>query len=130
LKDVVRAMVKGHRRRMVYVVDGEGKLIGAISLDVLKDVIFRFYLSDRVSDIIVVSEHITELFTSEKAEDVMDPDISSCQEQETLHEVLARMIERNIRDLPVLDQQGRVIADLDILDLLELWLKKREKALQ
>jgi len=130
LKDVVRAMVKGHRRRMVYVVDGEGKLIGAISLDVLKDVIFRFYLSDRVSDIMVVSEHITELFTSEKAEDVMDPDISSCQEQETLHEVLARMIERNIRDLPVLDQQGRVIADLDILDLLELWLKKREKALQ
>ncbi|MFP3869198.1 MAG: CBS domain-containing protein [Desulfobacteraceae bacterium] len=130
LKEVVRAMIKGHRRRVVYVVDENRKLLGAISLDVLKDVIFRFYLSDRVSDLLVVSEHITELFASEKAEDVMDADISSCQEQENLHEVIGRMIDRDSRDMPVLDQQGRVVADLDILDLLELWLKKGEEAFQ
>jgi CBS domain-containing protein len=128
LKEVVCAMVKGHRRRIVYVVDSEGKLKGAISLDDLKDVIFRFYLKGRVNNALVVSEHIAELFASEKAEDVMDTAPPVCGEHEKLETVLGIMIERNVKDMPVIDQNGRVIADLDILDLLELWLKKGEVA--
>jgi len=34
----------------------------------------------------------------------------------------------NVTDMPVLDRQGRVVADLDILDLLELWLAKGQEA--
>jgi len=37
------------------------------------------------------------------------------------------MIEHNITHIPLIDREGRVIADLDILDLLELWLKKGEE---
>lgn len=128
LKEVVSAMVKGHRRRMVYVVDSEGKLKGAISLDDLKDVIFRYYLKGRVNLALVVTEHIAELFASEKAEEVMDAAPPVCVENEKLEDVLGRMIESNIKDLPVIDPEGRVIADLDILDLLEYWLKMGEKA--
>lgn len=128
LKDVVRAMVKGHRRRIVYVVDRSATLLGAISLDVLKDVIFYHYITDRVSDALVVSEHMAKLFASEKAEDVMATELIVCHEDENLHAVVSRMIENNIKDLPVLDREGRVIADLDILDLLELWLQKGPRA--
>ena len=130
LREVLQAMIKRHRGRIVYVTDFEGKVKGFISLDNLKDVIFHHYLKSRVSDPLVITEHIVELFTSEKAEDVMDAGLSICHEHECLHDVVTRMIERNVKDMPVVDQEGRIIADLDILDLLELWLKKGEEAFQ
>jgi CBS domain-containing protein len=128
LEEVVRVMVKGHRRRIVYVVEASGKFKGAITLNHLKDIIFRFFLDDRMSNAVVVSERITELFTSEKAEQVMTLDLPYCLIDETLGEAVGRMMETNVTDMPVLDQEGRVVADLDILDLLELWLRRGEKA--
>ncbi len=126
LKEVAKTMVKGHRRRVVYVVDAQGRLQGAISLDDLKDTIFRYYLEAQVGDALVVTEHILEVFASEKAEDLMTTGLSVCREEEELPAVIARMIEANLKDLPVVDQEGRLIGDLDILCLLELWLLKGE----
>ena len=127
IKEVVHAMVQGSRRRLVYVVDSGGKLKGAISLDDLKDVIFRYYLDGKIRDALVVTEHIAELFSSETAEDVMDADLIVCRDHERLQDVITRMIERDVKDMAVIDQEGRVIADLDILDLLQLWLKAGEE---
>jgi CBS domain-containing protein len=127
LEEVVRAMVKGHRRRVVYVVDSQNRFLGAILLGDLKNVVFRYFLKRQVSDALVVSEHITELFTSEKAEDIMDTDTVICYEDESLHCVIGRMMEADLTDIPVLDHDRRVIADLDILDLLALWLQKGEE---
>jgi CBS domain-containing protein len=128
LTEVVRIMVKGHRRRIVYVVDTDGKLMGAITLNHLKDIIFRFFLEDRLGNAVVVSERIVELFTSEKAEQVMSLNLPSCLADETLADAISRMMESNVTDMPVLDHKGRVVADLDILDLLELWLDRGQKA--
>lgn len=130
IREVIHAMLKRHRGRIVYVIDSDGKVAGAIPLDNLKDFIFRYYLKSRVSDALIITEHIVELFAYEKADDLMDAALIICHEHEWLHDVLTRMIERNVKDIPVVDQQGRIIADLDILDLLELWLKKGEKAFQ
>ena len=128
LKEVVRAMVKGHRRRIVYVVDGDNRFKGAITLEELKNVIFHYYLNSSIRDVLVVTEHIDELFAAEKAGDFMNPDLIVCRENDTLHDVIVRMNEWDVLDIPVLDREGRVIADLDVLCLLELWLKKGDKA--
>jgi CBS domain-containing protein len=128
LKEVVSAMVKGHRRRIVYVVDDDGMFMGAITLADLKNVIFHYYLNSSVRDALVVTEHIEALFTSEKARDVMNPDLVICYKDDTLHDIIVRMNEWEVLDIPVLDREGRVIADLDVLCLLELWLKKGDEA--
>ena len=123
LKEVVCAMVKGRRRRIVYVVDSKDRLIGSITLNDLKDVVFRYYLNGRVPDVLVFTEHIERLFASERAEDLMARNLPVCHEFEGLRDVIARMIQQDVQDIPVLDKEGRVVADLDILDLLELWVK-------
>jgi hypothetical protein len=64
LKEVVRAMVKGYRRRIVYVVDHGDRIMGSITLNNIKDVVFRYYLDGRISDLIVITEHIEGLFIS------------------------------------------------------------------
>jgi CBS domain-containing protein len=130
LREVVHTMLKRHRGRIVYVVDPHGKVKGTISVDNVKDFVFHHYLKSRVTDALIVTEHIVELFTYEKAEDVMDAGLIICHEHEWLHDVVTRMIERNVKDMPVVDPKGRIIADLDILDLLELWLRKGEKVFQ
>lgn len=128
LKEVVLAMLKGCRCGFVYVVDDHGKLKGAITLEDLKNVIFHYYLHAKVRDALVVTEHIEEIFTSEKAQDVMKPCHMFCYEDETLHDIVIRMNEWDALDVPVLNRQGRIIADLDILCLLELWLQKGNEA--
>lgn len=127
LREVVRTMVAGHRRRIVYVVETNGTLQGAIFLTSLKDTIFRYYLESQVGDTLVVTERLLEIFAAETAEDVMESGLVTCREDERFQEVISRMIEGNLKDLPVLDSDGRLIGDLDILCLLELWLLKEEK---
>jgi CBS domain-containing protein len=126
LREVVRTMVAEHQRRIVYVVGADGTLQGAIFLDSLKDTIFRYYLESQVGDTLVVTEHLLEIFASETAEDVMESGMVTCREDERLQDAISRMIESNLKDLPVLDHEGRLIGDLDILCLLELWLLKEE----
>lgn len=127
LQEVVRVMVKNHRRHIIYVVDSDNKLKGMISLDDLKDIIFRYYLNGKLEDAMVVTEYIEELFLSEKAEDVMSKDIVFCRKNEPLHDVIARMVQHDIKYLPLIDMEGRVVSELDILDVLELWLKEEEE---
>jgi predicted transcriptional regulator len=80
-----------------------------------------------VSDAMVVTEHIEELFASERAEDLMDTDPVVCRRSERILDATARMIECDVNDMPILDDRGRVIGNLDILQLLDLWLKEEKE---
>lgn len=127
LKEVVCAMVKGYQRRIVYIVDPGDRIMGSIILRDLKDIAFRYYLDGRLSDLMAIPEHIEGLFTSERAVDLMDINFPMCHENERLGDVIARMIQKDVLDMPVLDKEDRVVANLDMLDLLELWVKKGEE---
>jgi CBS domain-containing protein len=126
LQEVVKTMVTGHRRRVIYVVDADGRLEGAIPLDALKDRIFRYYLDAQVGNALVVTERLLEIFASETAEEIMETGLTTCRLHESLQDAISRLIEGNLKDLPVVDQDGRLIADLDILCFLELWLLQGE----
>ncbi len=122
LKKVVEAMVKGLRRRVVYVVDSEMRLQGYITLKNLKDIVFSHFLSSKLEDALVLSEENMELFASEKAVQVMESDVPFCHEDDDLHKVLEWMMEADLLNVAVLDEQDHLTADLDVLDLLEQWL--------
>ena len=127
LKEVVKAMVKGRRRRVVYVVDSEMKLQGCITLKNLKDIVFSHFLSKKLEDALVLSEENMELFASDKAAQVMESDVPICHEDDKLHEVLEWMMEADLLDVAVLDKNDRLVADIDVLDLLEQWLLLGQK---
>ncbi len=126
LKDVVRAMVRGYRRRIVYVLDHEGCLQGSISLHNLKDIVFRHFLARKLGDAVVLSEELVELFSSESADQVMETDVPVCYEDDRFHDILEWMMEANLLDVAVLSRDGKLLGDLDVLDLLEQWLIRSE----
>ncbi len=129
LEEVVRVMLKGCRRRIVYVVDDNGRLTGAITLTDLKDIIFRYHLRNKMGNSGVLTEHISEIFCCEMAMDCMNADIPSCRPHEGLSSVLDRMMEYDTTDIPVIDDHDKILASLDILDIMELWLRSGAKAI-
>ena len=123
LEDVVRAMVRGYGRRVVYITDTEGALVGGITLNYLKNLILRYSLGNSMGDSGVLTEKVAEVFWCEKAADCMETDIPVCRRHEPLSSAIDRMLEYDTTDIPVVDRNNRILASIDILDIMHLWLR-------
>jgi CBS domain-containing protein len=55
------------------------------------------------------------------ASDVMHAPAVTCEPEEDLHTVSARMSEHNVHQLPVVDEKGEVVGVLRSLDVLRAW---------
>ena len=108
--------IKDQRQtRGIYVVDAEGRLIGTLSLGVL----IRHLTAARRQPMFHVRSLLTRL-TSAQVVDLMDKHVLYAQPGEDLHEVLDRMIRGNIKEVPVVDENRRILAVLSLLDLWRL----------
>lgn len=108
--------IKDQRQvRGIYVVDAKGQLIGTLSLGVL----IRHLTAARRQTLFHARSLLRRL-TSTNVIDLMDRDVVYAEEGEDLHQVLERMIHRNIKEVPVVDQNRRILAVLSLLDLWRL----------
>lgn len=118
---IVRAFVNAPALHHVCVVDADGRLLGLINRKRLFKSVFSHHVAadSRVS-------RLLQLHTAKTSGDIMITDIVTTSEDEKIDAVISRMIERNIRELPVLDDNGRVIGFLSLLMLMQKWLADRE----
>ena len=101
--------------RGIYVVDEGGRLMGAISLGVL----IRHITSARQRPQFHVRSLLSRL-TSERVADLMDRHVVFAKKEDDLGAVVDRMVAANIKEIPVVDEERRVIAVLGLLDLWNL----------
>ena len=122
VSEIVDAFVASHHSRVLYVVDDDGRLGGVISLgNLVRHVFFPYHGRE------VDMRHLISMVVSETARDFMQREPLFCVVSDDLEEVLERMIERNVKEIPILDDEMRVVADLTIVDLLKHY--KRVKGL-
>jgi predicted transcriptional regulator len=116
LKDAVEAMTINHVSRKVYVTDSEGKLLGMISMEtLLKQVGYR--VGVREEGVISFFKFVTGIFKENVTEFMKDP-IPVTNENKVL-EALKIMVESHLNDLPVIDDEGKIIGELNSLEILE-----------
>ena len=119
IRQIIDEMVFSRDDRVVYVADNENCLEGIISLGDL----VRHYLSEKIPKrgSWFPSIGILHYLTAETAGDIMKKKFVSCGGQDDIEDVLARMISREtmIKVIPVLDENGQIIAALDILDIIK-----------
>jgi CBS domain-containing protein len=116
LKDAVEAMTLNHISRKVYVTDSEGKLLGMISMEtMLKKVGYR--VGVREEGMISFFKFVTGIFKENVSEFMKDP-ISVTNENKVL-DALKIMVENHLNDLPVIDDEGKIIGELNSLEILE-----------
>jgi CBS-domain-containing membrane protein len=112
--DRLPVAIQFHRHsRQLYVVDGQNHLLGNITLGRL--VMYVFASSHGSS---INPRHVMELITCTCAGDLMTVGTLSAQMDDEVEKVLERMVAGNVDEVPVTDDEGRVVADLTMIDLL------------
>jgi CBS domain-containing protein len=113
IKEVVDAMTSFEYSRLIYVVDDEGRLTGTIPLGLLARHVFSPSHEPQIHP-----RHLIDMITVETAKDIMQKNTLVATEEEAVGSVLKRMIGANVKEIPVLDSEKRVVADITIVDLL------------
>lgn len=114
IQDVIHAMIQFEHSRVVYVQNKTGELIGTISLGRLAKHVFS---PSHVPQIHARS--LIGLITTETAKDLMQKKPVSAISHEHVGTVLKRMVQSNVKDIPIVDEHRKIIADVTMLDLLK-----------
>jgi CBS domain-containing protein len=113
IKEVVDTMISFEHSRLVYVIDDESRLTGTISLGLLARYVFSPSHEPQIHP-----RFLIDMLTAETAKDIMQKNTLVAIEEEEVGSVLKRMIGANVKEIPVLDREKRVVADITIVDLL------------
>lgn len=120
LKELVLAITEDPKTRSLYVVDEKRKLQGIITVKNLVKAIFPYFI-----DINDAPSYMTyQRLLAAKVEDIMYPNNIFVKDDENLETALDRMYENDLEEIPVVDDDMRVIGELDLLELLTAWLEK------
>jgi CBS domain-containing protein len=114
LSEILDAFVDSDYSRIVYVVDNQERLKGIISLgNLIRHVFFLYHDTD------ISSRHLISMAVSETAKDLMLEKTLFALTSDDVESVLKRMIKHNVKEIAILDDEKRIIADLTMIDLLE-----------
>ncbi len=113
ISEIIEAFAESTHSRLLYVVDQEGGLKGFISLgNLVRHVFFDYH------DPYIDTRKFTHMAISETAGHFMQREPHFAVASEDLQEVLQRMIKYNIKEIPIVDDEKKIVADLTIVDLL------------
>ena len=124
IEEVMSAIVNSRHSRMLNVVDDREQLVGTISVGALTRHVFA---QDREPTI-----HARSLIGSisrETAGAIMRKRPIYATIEEEIGVVTRRMLEANVKEIPVVDSDKRVIADITIVDLLQHLLTLDEECM-
>ncbi len=113
IDDVIDVMIRFRHSRLVYVVDGDGRLLGCVTLETIVGHFFRQNHEPRIHS----RRHLLWMAT-EHASDLMNKRPLHTTPDEGLGVLLQRMIASRAMELPVVDAEGRLVGDVTMVDLL------------
>jgi len=120
ISEIIEAFVASTHSRLLYVVDQEGRLTGFISLgNLIRHVFFHYH------EPYIDTRKLTHMALSETAGHFMQRTPHFAVASDDLQEVLQRMVKDNIKEIPIVDNEKKIVADLTIVDLLNQYKQVR-----
>jgi CBS domain-containing protein len=98
--------------RDLYIVTTQGKILGHIRHRRLAKLLLAEHLP------IQTSHQIMERVFGGCAREIMEGDFVTAHPQEELDNVLHRMLEYRVEDMPVVDKDGRIIGNVNLTDVM------------
>lgn len=115
LKDAVEAITTNTTSRKVYVVDKEDKLIGVITIEtLLRQVGYRTGV--REVGVLSFFKFLSGIFKENVAEFMETP--QTITNRHKMLDALRMMVEHHLNDLPVIDDDGKLLGELNSLEIL------------
>lgn len=113
LEQVTEAFLTSPTERDLYVISAEGQIIGHIQ--------YRYLAKALLSEHLPVqsSHQIMERLSSNTAEDLMEHEFVTAHPEEELDNVLHRMLEYKVEDMPVTNGDQQIIGKINLTDVLQ-----------
>jgi len=115
LEEASRKIADVGHLRTIYVVGHEEQLQGILSLGEL----IRRLISAGHKPHFHARSLLTRI-TAKKAADIMDKYVVYARKEDDPNSVLERMIDNHIKEIPVVDENKKIIANIGIIDLWKL----------
>ena len=116
--EIAKKMIENPKTRSVYVADNNRKLLGLIPVSYLVQYLFFEYIPDEF----LYYRAIKPLETV-KAKDIMIPPVY-VKEDDSIDVAFQKMASHSIKELPVVNEDLRIVGDLNILELIISWINK------
>lgn len=114
IDDVIEGMLNNPVSRKVYVIDGQGRLLGMVNTDtVLRLIGYRTGI--REMGAMSFYRFLRDMF-KEEVGGLMSP-TRSVTKEDGLKKALDIMIKDHVNDIPVVDTEGRILGELVSLEL-------------
>lgn len=119
LFEVVDSILKDPKTQAVYVVDSDRKLIGIIPIEIITQ--YAYYKH-------IPPEYLmfhTEILEGEKAtaREIMLPPVY-VREEDNIEDAFVKLFENKLLEIPVVDENMKIIGDLHQLELIKAWREK------
>lgn len=116
LKDAVEAITRNKTSWKVYVVDDSNKLIGVITIEILLRQV-GYLVGVRETGMVSFFKFLTGVF-KENVSEIMERPVRINKRHKIL-EALHMMVEYHLNDLPIIDDDERLIGELHSLEILK-----------
>ena len=120
LRDVLAKMTEDLRTRQVYVVDNEGRLIGAVRMNSVVEYLFPLEATLEHDKGLYVA-YFPKIGAQTAADLMVSPPIRVTEET-TLGEMSRLLMEEGINELPVVDEQERLIGQVNMYETINAYL--------
>jgi CBS domain-containing protein len=115
IKKILSTFTDTEHTRLIYVVSKEQKLLGVISTgNLARNLLIRLQKNE------IDNLRLMHAITAKTAADFIDKPLLTACLSETIEPILQRMISANIKEIPILDNQGHLVGDLTLLDILHI----------
>jgi CBS domain-containing protein len=115
LKDAVEAITQKASSRKVYVVDKEDKLIGVITIETLLRYV-GYRVGVREAGMLSFFKFLSGIFKEDISE-IMEKPVSVTKKHKVL-DALQMMVEYHLNDLPIVDDEDKIIGELQSVQIL------------
>lgn len=116
IREVIEMMVRFPHTRLIYVTDTQQRLRGTIIVGSLLRHLFPYHYEGKVH-----GRGILRRITARKASDLMDTKNILARPDEEVDAVLKRMAGSGVKEMAVVDNDGRIVADITAVDLLKFF---------
>ncbi len=114
IREVLGKMLAHPHTRLMYVVDKDGVCKGIISLGALIRHLFSSSFEPAVH-----ARSVIPMITAETAGHIMNRGLIFAGAEDDVETVIKRMVKAAIKEIPILDEEKRIIGDITMLDLLK-----------
>ena len=114
--------------RTIYIIDEEKRFKGYININrfmkiILLDLVEPSFYKDMLED----AYFLGKIGYAQTAKDIMNKEDIGVKDEDNLQKVVSIMKNYSLQELPVLDNENRVIGDINIHEIILGWKMRSEK---